>query len=150
MPKEYSWRRLFWYYTGYYDEYPTDVPTEEDVNKKQVLCKQVNLSKLKLNKVYIEPSVPFDLQKIKTNDKKVPLPLSDDIKPPKLVRQTNIIYDCPKPPPTSPIPIIQKKTKKITTKQESVRENEKEKRMSQKQKTHNMTYSDKLNLLKNI
>ena len=95
MPKEYSWRRLFWYYAGYYDDYPTDKPSEEDVSKKQVLCKQVNLSKLKLNKVNIKPSVPFDLQKIKPNDKKVPLPLTDEKK-------------AIKAPPSSPINISQK------------------------------------------
>ena len=60
----YSWTRLFWYYTWGYDDYPTDIPSEKDVLKKQVLIKQVGLSKLKMNKVIIDPSVPFDLQKI--------------------------------------------------------------------------------------
>ena len=96
MPKEYSWRRLFWYYTGYYDDYPTDKPKEEDVLKKQVLMKQVGLSKLKMNKVIIEPSIPFDLQK-----------LPEDIKPLKLKRQTNEKPDI-KPPPSSPINMSQK------------------------------------------
>ena len=133
MPKEYSWRRLFWYYAGYYEDYPTDKPSEDDVNKKQVLCKQVNLSKLKLNKVNIKPSVPFDLQKIKPNDKKVPLPLCDE----------------------------KKKTKILTTKLKSVREDEKEKEgikappsspinISQKQKQHKYSYADRLKLLKNL
>ena len=125
MPKEYSWRRLFWYYAGYYDDYPTDQPSEEDVSKKQVLCKQVNLSKLKLNKVIIKPSVPFDLQKIKPNDKKVPLPLIDEKKITtrvEIVREKNEI----KAPPSSPINI------------------------SQKQKYHKKSYSDRLKLLKNL
>jgi len=114
MSGHYSWRRLFWYYTGYYDEYPTDKPSESDVNKKQVMCKQINLSKLKLNKVNIKPSVPFDLQKIKENKKNVPLPLKDN--------QDETI----RAPPSSPINI------------------------SQKQKQHIKTYTDKLKFLKNI
>lgn len=117
MPKEYSWTRLFWYYTGYYEDYPTDIPKEEDVLKKQVLMKQIGLSKLKMNKVRIEPKTPFDLQKIK----------DEDIKPPKLKRETKEDYDFSTPTPkTSPI------------------------NMSQKQKQHNVSYSDKLKLLKNI
>lgn len=129
-----GWFRSFYYYMGWEYESENDKPKEEDVKKKQVLCKQVNLSKLKLNKVYIEPSVPFDLQKIETNDKKVPLPLDDNEK---------------------------KKTKKIIIKKESVRRNEKEKNgikpppsspinISQKQKQHKISYADKLQLLKNI
>ena len=114
MPKEYSWTRLFWYYTGYYEDYPTDIPKEEDVLKKQVLMKQIGLSKLKMNKVRIEPKVPFDLQKI--ND--------EDIKPPKLKRETK--EDYVSTPQNSPIPI------------------------SQKQQHHKHSYSDKLKLLKNI
>jgi len=96
MPKEYSWRRLFWYYTGYYDDYPTDQPKEEDVKKKQVLMKQVGLSKLKMNKVIIEPSIPFDLQKIPEN-----------IKPIKIKKQTDEKTGI-KPPPSSPINMSQK------------------------------------------
>ena len=88
MPKDYSWKRLFWYYTGYYDEYPTDSPTEQDVLKKQVLCKQISLSKLKMKKVKIEPRVPFDLQKIDNKVESLPI----DIKPPKLKRETKEDY----------------------------------------------------------
>ena len=115
MPKEYSWTRLFWYYTGYYEDYPTDIPQEEDVLRKQVLMKQVGLSKLKMNKVRIEPNVPFDLQKI----------CDEDIKPPKLKRETKEDYDF-STPQNSPI------------------------LMSQKQQQHKHSYSDKLKLLKNI
>lgn len=129
-----GWWRSFYYYMGWEYESENDKPKEEDVKKKQVLCKQVNLSKLKLNKVIIQPSVPFDLQKIQTNDKKVPLPLDDNEK---------------------------KKTKKVVIKKESVRINEKEKNgikpppsspinISQKQKQHKISYADKLQLLKNI
>jgi hypothetical protein len=129
-----GWFRSFYYYMGWEYESENDKPKEEDVKKKQVLMKQVGLSKLKMNKVIIEPSVPFDLQKIETNDKKVPLPLDDNKK---------------------------KKTKRISTKKESVKENEIEKKgirappsspinMSQKQKSHKISYTEKLNMLKNL
>ena len=112
--EHYSWKRLFWYYTGYYDEYPTDTPQEKDVLRKQVLMKQVGLSKLKMKKVIIKPSVPFDLQKINTEE------LSER-------QKRNILKEpLPKPPPSSPINI------------------------SQKQKNHKVSYTDKLKLLKNL
>jgi len=107
-----GWWRSFYYYMNWEYDSENDKPREEDVLKKQVLMKQVGLSKLKMNKVIIEPSVPFDLQKI-----------SDNIKPPKLIRQTNTNI---KPPPTSPV------------------------NMSQKQKEHKISYADKLKILKNI
>ena len=117
MPKEYSWTRLLWYYTGYYEDYPTDSPTEEDVLKKQVLMKQVGLSKLKMNKVKIDPKVPFDLQKI----------CDEDIKQPKLKRETKEDYDLSPPTPKSSLINI-----------------------SQKQQQHKKTYAERLKLLKNI
>jgi len=83
-----GWWRSLYYYMGWTYESDNDKPLEKDVIKKQVLCKQINLSKLKMKKVIIEPNIPFDLQKIDTNDKKIPLPLCDDLKPPKLTRQT--------------------------------------------------------------
>lgn len=63
----YSWSRLFWYYTGYYDSYDEGHNIkDEDVKRKQVLMKQITLSKLKLKKVNKkDDTVPFDLQKIK-------------------------------------------------------------------------------------
>jgi hypothetical protein len=64
---------------GWDYESENDKPSEDDVKKKQVMCKQINLSKLKLNKVYIKPSVPYDLQKIKENKKTVPMPLKDNV-----------------------------------------------------------------------
>ena len=39
----------------------------------------LKLSKLKMKKVRIDPKIPFDLQKIKSNDKKVPNILKDCI-----------------------------------------------------------------------
>ena len=104
MPKEYSWTRLFWYYTGYYEDYPTDIPQEEDVLKKQVLMKQVGLSKLKMNKVRIEPKVPFDLQKIK----------DEDIRQPKLKRETKEDYVI-STPQNSPIPMSLKQRQQKTS-----------------------------------
>lgn len=73
----YSWSRLFWYYTGYYDSYDEGHNIkDEDVKRKQVLMKQITLSKLKLKKVKTnDDTVPFDLQKIKNNKKN-----TDDIK----------------------------------------------------------------------
>lgn len=76
MPTHY-WRN-FYYYMGWEYDSENDKPKEEDVKKKQVLCKQINLSKLKLNKIYIKPNTPYDLQKIKENKKQVPLPLKDN------------------------------------------------------------------------
>lgn len=122
MTEHYSWKRLFWYYTGYYDDYPTDIPQEKDVLRKQVLMKQVGLSKLKMKKVIIEPSVPFDLQKIDNKINTLPV----ELKPPKLKRETKEDYETPKPPPSSPI------------------------NMSQKQKQHKVSYADKLKLLKKL
>ena len=91
-----GWWRSFYYYMNWEYDSENDKPKEEDVKKKQVLMKQVGLSKLKMNKVIIEPSIPFDLQKIPEN-----------IKPLKLKRQTNEKPDI-KPPPSSPINMSQK------------------------------------------
>jgi hypothetical protein len=68
----YSWSRLFWYYTGYYDSYDEGHNIkDEDVKRKQVLMKQITLSKLKLKKVNKkDDKVPFDLQKIEQPIKK--------------------------------------------------------------------------------
>jgi len=84
-----GWWRSFYYYMNWEYESNNDKPLEKDVLKKSVLCKQITLSKLKLKKVSIEEKIPFDLKKINTTDKKVPMPLCDnDLKPPKLIRQT--------------------------------------------------------------
>ena len=109
-----GWWRTLYYYMNWEYESDNDIPREEDVLKKQVLMKQVGLSKLKMKKVRIEPSVPFDLQKI-----------PDDIKPPKLKRETKEDYDFSTPHP-SPI------------------------NMSLKQRQQKTSYSDKLKILKNI
>ena len=79
-----GWLRSIYYYFGYDYESDNDKPTEDAVKKKQELMKQIQLSKLRLNKIRIKPNIPFDLQKIKNDDKKVPLPLQDrsDVKTP--------------------------------------------------------------------
>jgi hypothetical protein len=64
-----GWWRSLYYYMGWDYESDNDKPLEKDVLKKQVLCKQINLSKLKMKKVIIEPKIPFDLQKIYTDEK---------------------------------------------------------------------------------
>lgn len=109
-----GWWRSFYYYMDWEYDSENDKPTEKDVLRKQVLMKQVGLSKLKMKKVIIEPSVPFDLQKINTEE------LSER-------QKRNILKEpLPEPPPSSPINI------------------------SQKQKHHKVSYTDKLKLLKNL
>ncbi len=86
-----GWWRSAYYWLGWEYESQNDYPKEEDVNKKQVLMKQVTLSKLKMKKVRIDPKVPFDLQKIKSGNKKVPNILKDCIeKPVALERQITV------------------------------------------------------------
>ena len=77
-----GWWRSAYYWLGWEYESQNDYPKEEDVNKKQVLMKQVQLSKLKMRKVRIDPKIPFDLQKIKSGNKKVPNILKDNIETP--------------------------------------------------------------------
>jgi len=72
-----GWWRSFYYYMNWQYESENDKPLEKDVLKKSVLCKQITLSKLKLKKVSIEEKIPFDLKKIDTTEKKVPMPLYD-------------------------------------------------------------------------
>lgn len=85
----YSWSRLFWYYTGYYDSYDEGHNIkDEDVKRKQVLMKQITLSKLKLKKVKMkEDTVPFDLQKIKK-----PIEKNKDIKKEKDIVIVNKLH----------------------------------------------------------
>jgi len=86
-----GWWRSAYYWLGWEYESKNDYPKEEDVNRKQVLMKQVTLSKLKMKKVRIDPKIPFDLQKIKSSDKKVPNILKDSIeKPVALERQITV------------------------------------------------------------
>ena len=106
-----GWWRSLYYYMGWEYESENDKPLEKDVLRKQVLMKQVGLSKLKMKKVIIKPSVPFDLQKINTEE---------------LSERQKIKEPLPKPPPSSPV------------------------NMSQKQKQHKQTYSERLKLLKNL
>lgn len=75
-----GWWRSAYYWLGWEYDSENDYPKEEDVNKKQVLMKQVQLSKLKLNHVDVKTSTPFDLIKIKSGKKKVPNILKDSKK----------------------------------------------------------------------
>jgi hypothetical protein len=77
-----GWWRSAYYWLGWEYESQNDYPEEKDVQKKQVLMKQVQLSKLKMKKVRIDPKIPFDLQKIKSGNKKVPNILKDCIEHP--------------------------------------------------------------------
>ena len=91
-----GWWRSLYYYMNWQYESDNDKPFENDVLKKQVLCKQITLSKLKLKNVSIEEKIPFDLKKIDVINKKIPLPLcDDDLTPPKLIRQTAGNYKTP-------------------------------------------------------
>tara|TARA_R110001632_G_C11231372_1_gene406650 strand:- start:141 stop:482 length:342 start_codon:yes stop_codon:yes gene_type:complete len=87
------WRSLYYYFEWPYES-DNDKPTEKDVNLKQVLMRQVSLSKLKLKKVRITPRMPPDLQPIKVKKNINIFNDYDDIK-----------YI---PPPSSPIEISQK------------------------------------------
>ncbi len=144
-----GWWRSAYYWMGWEYESQNDYPKEKDVNRKQVLMKQVTLSKLKMKKVKIDPKVPFDLQKIKSNDKKVPNILKDCIeKPVALKRQiTN--------------KTVKKKTVSFAKESKNVGEGENvdyilcphnspNDRLSQKQKHHKLSYKERLKNLKNI
>lgn len=63
-----GWTRSFYYWMGWEYNSNNDKPSERDVHLKQVLMRQVSLSKLKLNKTKKEPKISPDLQPI---DKKI-------------------------------------------------------------------------------
>lgn len=94
MPKRNGWFRSFYYYMNWPYESDNDMPSEKDVNLKQVLMRQVSLSKLKLKKVRITPRMPPDLQPIKV---KKTINIFNDYDDIKCI-----------PPPSSPIEISQK------------------------------------------
>jgi len=146
-----GWWRSAYYWLGWEYESQNDYPKEEDVNRKQVLMKQVTLSKLKMRKVRIDPKIPFDLQKIKSGDKKVPNILKDSIETPVALKRqiTN--------------KTVKKKTVSFAKESKNVEEGEKEDieyilcppnspsdRLSQKQKNHKLSYKQRLKNLKNM
>lgn len=144
-----GWWRSAYYWLGWEYESQNDYPKEADVNRKQVLMKQVTLSKLKMRKVRIDPKIPFDLQKIKSSDKKVPNILKDCIeKPVALERQI-----AKKP--------VKKKTVSFAKESKNVEEgedieyiicppNSPNQHLSQKQKYHKLSYKERLKNLKNM
>ena len=164
-----GWWRSAYYWLGWEYESKNDYPKEEDVNRKQVLMKQVTLSKLKMRKVRIDPKIPFDLQKIKSGDKKVPNILKDSIEErersePSLSRKTSepvalkrqITNKTVKKP-------VKKKTVSFAKESKNVEEGEKEDieyilcppnspsdRLSQKQKNHKLSYKERMKNLKNM
>jgi hypothetical protein len=66
MPKHrIGWLRSLYYYLDWEYESKNDVPDEKSVKLKQVLMRQVSLSKLKLKHINVTERIPPDLQKIK-------------------------------------------------------------------------------------
>ena len=66
-----GWTRSFYYWMGWEYNSNNDKPSERDVHLKQVLMRQVSLSKLKLNKTKIKPNISPDLQPIENKIIKV-------------------------------------------------------------------------------
>lgn len=101
MPKNRGFWRSVYYYMDWDYQSDNDIPNEKSVRLKQVLMRQVSLSKLKLKKVRINPRVPPDLQPIKTKNKVI---ISDTLDIIDVKHDENIFY-CP--PRTSPINIVE-------------------------------------------
>ena len=64
-----GWLRSLYYYLDWEYESKNDVPDEKSVKLKQVLMRQVSLSKLKLKHINVTERIPPDLQKIKCREK---------------------------------------------------------------------------------
>jgi len=94
-----GWVRSLYYYLDWDYESNNDIPDEKSVRLKQVLMRQVSLSKLKLKKIRITPRLPPDLQPIKTKNKVI---ISDTLDIIDVKHDENIFYV---PPRTSPINI---------------------------------------------
>ena len=148
-----GWWRSAYYWLGWEYESQNDYPKEKDVNRKQVLMKQVTLSKLKMRKVRIDPKIPFDLQKIKSGDKKVPNILKDSIEEPVALKRQITNKTVKKP--------VKKKTVSFAKESKNVEEGENgdyilcppnspSDRLSQKQKNHKLSYKERLKNLKNM
>ncbi len=59
-----GWWRSLYYYMDWEYESTKDIPDEKSVRLKQVLMRQVSLSKLKLKHIDVKLRIPPDLQKI--------------------------------------------------------------------------------------
>ena len=101
MPKNRGFWRSVYYYMDWDYQSENDIPDEKSVRLKQVLMRQVSLSKLKLKKVMITPRLPPDLQPIKTKNKVI---ISDTLDIIDIKHNENIFYV---PPRTSPINIVE-------------------------------------------
>ena len=102
MPKNRKgWLRTFYYYMDWDYDSNNDIPDEKSVRLKQVLMRQVSLSKLKLKKTRIHPRLPPDLQPIKTKNKVIIYDTLDII---DVKHDKNIFYV---PPRTSPVNIVE-------------------------------------------
>ena len=94
------WRSMYYYMNWEYNS-DHDIPDEKSVRLKQVLMRQVSLSKLKLKKTRIHPRLPPDLQPIKTKNKVIIYDTLDII---DVKHDKNIFYV---PPRTSPVNIVE-------------------------------------------
>ena len=66
-----GWWRSLYYYMDWEYESKNDVPDEKSVKLKQVLMRQISLSKLKLKHIDVKVRIPPDLQKIECNDETI-------------------------------------------------------------------------------
>ena len=72
MPKHRrGWLRSLYYYLDWEYESKNDVPDERSVKLKQLLMRQISLSRLKLKHIDVKVRIPPDLQKIKCNDETI-------------------------------------------------------------------------------
>ena len=118
-----GWTRSFYYWMGWEYNSNNDKPSERDVHLKQILMRQVSLSKLKLNKTKIEPKISPDLQPINKEIIKVT--------PYCPIRKANI-------------PIKKKRKLSETFKDTTIKE------LSQKQRQQQHIYKCRLDILKNL
>lgn len=63
MPRR-GWVRSFYYWMEWPYESKNDIPDERSVKLKQLLMRQISLSKLKLKHIETKERMPPDLQKI--------------------------------------------------------------------------------------
>jgi len=104
MPKHrMGWWRSLYYYLDWEYESKNDVPDEKSVKLKQVLMRQISLSKLKLKHIDVKVRIPPDLQKIKCNDETIYIP--------------------PKPSPVNNTELSQKQQQQVYTYKSNTRYN---------------------------
>ena len=105
MPKNRGfWRNVYYYLDWEYNS-NNDIPDEKSVRLKQVLMRQISLSKLKLKKVRITPRLSPDLQPIKVKNKVI---ISDTLDIIDVKHDENIFYVPPNTSPTNIVELSQK------------------------------------------